>query len=91
MFYSRDSNIRGLGNLINRFKPTSKLIGVFYLIILSPLISRYKRSIIIFFNVIMVFFWAKVSLRPLIMVAASSIMSTISLYVVTSRLYYSLA
>jgi hypothetical protein len=56
MFYSRDSNIRGLGNLINYFKFTSKLIEVFYLIVLSPLISRYRRLIIIFFNIIMMFF-----------------------------------
>jgi hypothetical protein len=49
MFYSRDSNIGGLGNLINRFKLTSKLIKVFYLIILSPLISHCRRLIIIFF------------------------------------------
>jgi energy-coupling factor transporter transmembrane protein EcfT len=85
MFYSRDLNIRGLGNLINRFKPTFKLIKVFYLIVLLPLISRCRRSIIIFFNIIMVFFWAKVSLKPLIMAVASSTMSIISLYVVTSR------
>jgi hypothetical protein len=49
MFYSQDSNIGGLSNLINRFKPTFKLIRVFYLIVLSPLISRYKRLIIVFF------------------------------------------
>jgi hypothetical protein len=91
MFYSRDSNIRGLDNLINYFKLTSKLIRVFYLIILSPLISRYKRLIIIFFNVIMVFFWARVSLKPLTVVIASSTISTISLYVVISRSCCSLA
>jgi hypothetical protein len=84
MFYSRDSNIKGLGNLINRFKPASEFTGVFYLIVLSPSISRYKRLII-------VFFWARVSLKPLIIVVASSIISTISLYVVTSRLCCSLA
>jgi energy-coupling factor transporter transmembrane protein EcfT len=91
MFYSRDSNIRGLGNLINRFKPTFKLIRVFYLIVLSPLIFRCKRLIVVFFNIIMVFFKAKVSLRPLTMVVASSTMSTILLCVVTSSLYYFLA
>jgi hypothetical protein len=58
MFYSRDSNIRGSGNLINRFKliTSFKSVGVFYLIILSPLISYYRRLIIVSFNVIMVFF-----------------------------------
>jgi energy-coupling factor transporter transmembrane protein EcfT len=91
MFCSRDSNISGLSNLINRFKPTFELTGVFYLIVLSPLISHYKRLIIVFFNVIMVFFWARVSLRPLTVVVASSTMSTILLYVVTSRSCYSLA
>jgi energy-coupling factor transporter transmembrane protein EcfT len=90
MFCSRDSNIKGLGNLINCFKPTSKLIRVFYLIVLSPLISYYRRLIIVFFNIIMVFFWAKVSLRPLIIIVASSTISTILLCVVTSRLYCSL-
>jgi hypothetical protein len=49
MFYSRDLNISKLSNLINRFKLTSELIKVFYLIVLLPLISRYKRLIIIFF------------------------------------------
>jgi hypothetical protein len=58
MFYSRDSNISGSDNLINRFKliTSFKLIKVFYLIILSPLISRYRRLIVVFFNIIMVFF-----------------------------------
>jgi energy-coupling factor transporter transmembrane protein EcfT len=91
MFYSRDLNIRGLSNLINHFKPTSKLIRVFYLIVFLPLISRYRRLIVVFFNIIMVFFWAKVSLRPLIIVVALSTMSTILLYVVTSRSCYFLA
>jgi energy-coupling factor transporter transmembrane protein EcfT len=91
MFYSRDSNISGLSNLINRFKLTSKFIGVFCLTVLSPSISRYKRLIVVFFNVIMVFFWARVSLRPLTVAAASSTMSIILLCVVTLRLYYSLA
>jgi hypothetical protein len=49
MFYSRDSNIGRSGNLVNHFKPTSKLTGVFYLIVLLPSISRYKRLIIVFF------------------------------------------
>jgi hypothetical protein len=49
MFYSRDSNIGGLGNLINRFKLTSEPTGVFYLIVLSPSISRCRRLIIVFF------------------------------------------
>jgi hypothetical protein len=58
MFYSRDSNIRGLGSLINYFKLiiSSKLVDVFYLVILSPLISHCRRLIIVFFNIIMVFF-----------------------------------
>jgi hypothetical protein len=58
MFYSRDLNIRGSGNLINYFKliTSFKLIKVLYLIILSPLISRCRRLIIIFFNIIIVFF-----------------------------------
>jgi hypothetical protein len=58
MFYSRDSNIKGLGNLINRFEAviSSELIKVFYLIVLSPLISRCRRSIVVFFNVIIMFF-----------------------------------
>jgi hypothetical protein len=56
MFYSRDSNIRGLGNLVDRFKSAFKLIRVFYLIVFLPLIFRYKRLIVIFFNVIMLFF-----------------------------------
>jgi energy-coupling factor transporter transmembrane protein EcfT len=90
MFYSRDLNIRGLGNLINHFKPTSKLIKVFYLIVLLPLISRCRRLIIIFFNIIMVFFWAKVSLRPLTVTIALFTMSINLLCVVTLRLYYSL-
>jgi hypothetical protein len=58
MFYSRDSNIRGSGNLINRFKliTSFKPAGVFYLVILSPLISHYRRLIVIFFNIIIMFF-----------------------------------
>jgi hypothetical protein len=58
MFYSRDLNIRGSGNLINYFKliTSSGPTGVFYLIILLLLISRYRRSIIVFFNVIITFF-----------------------------------
>jgi hypothetical protein len=91
MFCFRDSNIKGLGNLINRFKTVSELIKVFHLIVLSPSISRYKRLIIIFFNVIMVSFWAKVSLRPLIITAALSSISIILLYVVTLKLCYFLA
>jgi hypothetical protein len=83
MFYSRDSNIGESGNLINCFKPTSKLIKVFYLIVLSPLISHYRRLIIIFF-------WTKVSSRPLIIVVALFSMFIILLCVVTLKLYYSL-
>jgi hypothetical protein len=58
MFYSWDLNIKGLGNLINYFKliTSFKLIKVLYLVIFSPLISRYKRLIIIFFNIIIMFF-----------------------------------
>jgi hypothetical protein len=58
MFCSRDSNIKGSGNLINRFKAviSSKFIGVFYLIILPPSISRCRRSIVVFFNAITAFF-----------------------------------
>jgi hypothetical protein len=57
MFCSRDSNIRGSDNLINRFEAAvspSELIKVFYLIVLSP--SVYRRSIVVFFNVITAFF-----------------------------------
>jgi hypothetical protein len=58
MFYSRDLNIRGLGNLINYFKliTSSGPTGVFYLVILSPLISRYRRLIVVFFDIIIAFF-----------------------------------
>jgi Flp pilus assembly protein TadB len=93
MFYSRDSNIRESGNLINYFKliTSSNLTRVFYLIILSSLISHYKRSIVVFFNVIMVFFWVRVSLRPLTVAVASFTISTILLCVVTLRSCYSLA
>jgi hypothetical protein len=55
MFCSRDSNIKGSGNLINRFKIIiSEFIRVFYPIVLSPSICR--RSIVVFFNVIIAFF-----------------------------------
>jgi hypothetical protein len=67
MFYSRDLNIRGSGNLINYFKliTSSKPINVFYLIILLSLIFCCRRLIIIFFNIIIVFFLSQSFLETL--------------------------